>query len=146
MNLLHKTAKCQEKRLFLSLSVCFFLGQTAAFGQSITPATDGIGTIVNPQGNRINTLLFSLDTGLRSLPLAALYEGKQFLVEKYSLSQIPTISLTDTRYQSLQNAFVLAMGAAQFTKLSPLPAVPVELATIAELWQEIFFERIIYLK
>lgn len=82
----------------------------------------------------INTLLFSLDTGLRSLPLAALYDGKQFLVEKYSLSQIPTISLTDTRYQSLQNASVLAMGAAQFTKLSPLPAVPVELATIAELW------------
>ncbi|MFM9268246.1 CHAT domain-containing protein [Tychonema sp. BBK16] len=87
------------------------------------------------QSQGINTLLFSLDTGLRSLPLAALYDGKQFLVEKYSLSQIPTISLTDTRYQSLQNASVLAMGAAQFTKLSPLPAVPLELATIAELWQ-----------
>ncbi|TAG97992.1 MAG: CHAT domain-containing protein [Oscillatoriales cyanobacterium] len=86
------------------------------------------------QAQGINTLLFSLDTGLRSLPLAALYDGKQFLVEKYSLSQIPTISLTDTRYQSLQNASVLAMGAAQFTKLSPLPAVPMELANIAELW------------
>lgn len=82
----------------------------------------------------IDTLLFSLDTGLRSLPLAALYDGKKFLVEKYSLSQIPTISLTDTRYQSLKNASVLAMGAAQFTKLSPLPAVPVELANIADLW------------
>ncbi|PHX54646.1 CHAT domain-containing protein [Tychonema bourrellyi FEM_GT703] len=86
------------------------------------------------QSQGINTLLFSLDTGLRSLPLAALYDGKQFLVEKYSLSQIPTISLTDTRYQSLQNASVLAMGAAQFTKLSPLPAVPIELANIADLW------------
>lgn len=86
------------------------------------------------QTQGINTLLFSLDTGLRSLPLAALYDGKQFLVEKYSLSQIPTISLTNTHYQSLQNASVLAMGAAQFTKLSPLPAVPLELATIADLW------------
>ncbi|XZN97447.1 MAG: CHAT domain-containing protein [Microcoleus sp.] len=86
------------------------------------------------QTQGINTLLFSLDTGLRSLPLAALYDGKQFLVEKYSLSQIPTLSLTDTRYQSLKNASVLAMGAAQFTKLSPLPAVPVELANIADLW------------
>lgn len=87
------------------------------------------------QSQGINTLLFSLDTGLRSLPLAALYDGKQFLVEKYSIAQIPTISLTDTRYQSLQNASVLAMGAAQFTKLSPLPAVPAELANIVDLWQ-----------
>ncbi|NJS10297.1 MAG: CHAT domain-containing protein [Microcoleus sp. CSU_2_2] len=87
------------------------------------------------QSQGINTLLFSLDTGLRSLPLAALYDGKQFLVEKYSIAQIPTISLTDTRYQSLQNASVLAMGAAQFTQLSPLPAVPVELANIVDLWQ-----------
>ncbi|MFB8796288.1 MAG: CHAT domain-containing protein [Microcoleus sp.] len=86
------------------------------------------------QSQDINTLLFSLDTGLRSLPLAALYDGKKFLVEKYSLAQIPTISLTDTRYQSLQNASVLAMGAAEFTKLSPLPAVPVELANIVDLW------------
>jgi len=87
------------------------------------------------QSQDINTLLFSLDTGLRSLPLAALYDGKKFLVEKYSLAQIPTISLTDTRYKSLQNASVLAMGAAQFTKLSPLPAVPVELANIVDLWR-----------
>ena len=53
-NLLHKTAKCQVKRQFLVLSVCFLFGQNAAFGQSITPATDGTGTVVNPQGNRID--------------------------------------------------------------------------------------------
>jgi filamentous hemagglutinin family protein len=83
----------------------------------------------------INTLLFSMDGGLRSLPLAALHDGKQFLIEKYSFSLIPSISLTDTRYQSLQNASVLAMGASQFKDLSPLPAVPVELSTIVgNLW------------
>ncbi|WP_293214387.1 MULTISPECIES: CHAT domain-containing protein [unclassified Microcoleus] len=87
------------------------------------------------QEQNINTLLFSLDTGLRSLPLSALYDGKQFLVEKYSLSLIPAISLTDTRYVSLQNASVLAMGAAQFDRLDPLPAVPIELSTIVDLWQ-----------
>lgn len=83
----------------------------------------------------INTLLFSMDAGLHSLPLAALQDGKQFLIEKYSLSLIPSLSLTDTRYQSLQNASVLAMGASQFKELSPLPAVPVELSTIVgNLW------------
>ncbi len=86
------------------------------------------------QKQNVNTLLFSLDSGLRSLPLAALYDGKQFLVEKYSLSLIPALSLTDTRYVSLKNASVLAMGVAQFDRLAPLPAVPTELSTIVYLW------------
>ncbi|MCT7958384.1 CHAT domain-containing protein, partial [Laspinema palackyanum] len=84
----------------------------------------------------INTIMFSMDAGLRSLPVAALHDGEQFLVEKYSLSQIPSVSLIDTTYRPLQDTRVLAMGASTFTKLSPLPAVPVELTTIADrLWQ-----------
>jgi CHAT domain-containing protein len=43
------------------------------------------------------------------------------------------MSLTDTRYQSLKNSQVLAMGAEKFpgTNLTPLPAVPIELSAIA---------------
>jgi filamentous hemagglutinin family protein len=88
------------------------------------------------QAAGINTLLFSMDAGLRSVPLAALHDGKQFLIEKYSLSLIPSISLTDTRYASLKNAQVLAMGASTFTDQKPLPAVPVELDAITQhLWR-----------
>ncbi len=88
------------------------------------------------QAAGINTLLFSMDAGLRSLPLAALHDGKQFLIEKYSLSLIPSITLTDTRYASLKNAQVLAMGASTFADLKPLPAVPVELDAITQhLWR-----------
>ena len=87
------------------------------------------------EADGINTLLFSMDGGLRSLPLAALHDGKQFLIQKYSFSLIPSLSLTDTRYESLKNASVLAMGASEFKDLSPLPAVPVELSTIVgNLW------------
>ena len=87
------------------------------------------------QENNIDTLLFSMDSGLRSVPIAALHDGQQFLVEKYSLGLIPSISLTNTRYRSLQNTQVLAMGASEFPNLDPLPAVPIELATITEqLW------------
>jgi CHAT domain-containing protein len=53
---------------------------------------------------KIDTLLFSMDAGLRSVPMAALHDGKQFLVEKYSLALIPSVSLMDTRYQSLKGA------------------------------------------
>ncbi len=67
------------------------------------------------------------------MPLAALHDGNQFLIEKYSLGSIPSISLTNTNYQSLRNAQVLAMGASEFrhTDKPPLRAVPVELSAIA---------------
>ncbi len=80
----------------------------------------------------IDTLIFSMDAGLRAIPLAALHDGQQFLIETYSVGLIPSVSLTDTRYQSLQDATILAMGAAEFpdSSLPPLPAVPIELSTI----------------
>jgi len=80
----------------------------------------------------IDTLIFSMDAGLRTIPLAALHDGQQFLIETYSVGLIPSVSLTDTRYQSLKDATILAMGASEFpdSTLSPLPAVPIELSTI----------------
>ncbi|CAH2573484.1 Toxin CdiA [Planktothrix rubescens] len=80
----------------------------------------------------INTLVFSMDTGLRTLPLAALYDGKQFLLERYSLGLIPSLSLTDTRYVNIKNSKILAMGASNFPHSNqlPLPAVPMELDLI----------------
>ncbi|HEY9852033.1 MAG TPA: CHAT domain-containing protein [Leptolyngbyaceae cyanobacterium] len=92
-----------------------------------------IEPILKAQG--IENLVFIPDAGLRSLPVAALNDGKQFLVERYSVSLMPSFSLTNPRYFSLKNSSVLAMGADKFTDLSPLPAVPVELSTIAnQLW------------
>jgi filamentous hemagglutinin family protein len=82
------------------------------------------------KAKQIDTLIFSMDTGLRSIPLAALYDGEQFLVEKYSIGVIPSINLTDTRYRDVKTTEVLAMGASKFTEQNPLPAVPIELATI----------------
>ena len=81
----------------------------------------------------ISTLLFAPDAGLRSLPFAALHDGEQFLVERFSLGVTPSINLTNTSYVDLKSAPVLAMGASEFSGgLSPLPAVPVELESIAE--------------
>jgi len=88
------------------------------------------------QAAGINTLLFSMDVGLRSLPMAALHDGQQFLVEKYSMSLIPSMNLIDPRYQHLKDTRVLAMGASHFQDLAPLPAVPVELSAVTQdLWQ-----------
>ncbi len=82
------------------------------------------------KAQEIKTIMFAMDKGLRSLPLAALHDGQQFLIEKYSYSLIPSFSLLNTRYRSLKNAQVLAMGASEFTDQGFLPAVPVEMETI----------------
>ncbi len=92
------------------------------------------------RSRQIGNIAFILDSGLRSLPLAALYDGKEFLIEKYSIGLMPSLSLTDARYQDVRQAEVLAMGADEFQQLDPLPAVPTELRTIAEdLWRGEYF-------
>ncbi|MEQ9482110.1 CHAT domain-containing protein, partial [Coleofasciculus sp. F4-SAH-05] len=84
----------------------------------------------------IQNLVFIMDNGLRSLPVAALHDGQNFLVEKYSVGLMPSLSITDTSYKNIQNAPVLAMGVASVSdlakelNLNPLPAVPLELETI----------------
>ncbi|HEY9596749.1 MAG TPA: CHAT domain-containing protein, partial [Cyanophyceae cyanobacterium] len=84
----------------------------------------------------IDTLIFCMDAGLRTVPMAALHDGQHFLVEKYSIGTIPSVSLTNTRYNPVKNAQVLAMGASKFQKLPPLEAVPVELDVITQqLWR-----------
>ena len=91
------------------------------------------------QAQGIQNLVLITDAGLRSLPIAALHDGQNFLVEKYSIGLMPSLSLTDTTYVDIKTAPVLAMGIstandlAKSLNLSPLPAVPIELQTIVGL-------------
>jgi CHAT domain-containing protein len=89
------------------------------------------------KANQIDTLVFSLDNGLRSLPLAALNNGQQFLIENYSLALIPSFSLTDTRYKDIKGTQMLGMGISQATEgQAPLPAVAVEVPTLTQkIWR-----------
>ncbi len=89
------------------------------------------------EARRIDTLVFSLDKGFRAMPIAALYDGKQFLVEKYNLALIPSFSLTDTRFQDIKSSKMLGMGISQSAGgLPALPAVSVEVPTLTEkIWQ-----------
>ncbi|MDB9514327.1 CHAT domain-containing protein, partial [Kamptonema animale CS-326] len=91
------------------------------------------------QERGIDTIAFTMDKGLRGIPIAALHDGQKFLMEKYNLSLIPSINLTDTRYVDVKNSPVLAMGASRFINLNPLPAVPLEIATIMSEWPGVGF-------
>ena len=84
----------------------------------------------------IKNLVYIMDAGLRSIPLAVLHDDKGFIVERYSVGLMPSLSLSDTRYVDVKNSTVLAMGADRFTDQDSLPAVPLELSIItSSLWQ-----------
>jgi CHAT domain-containing protein len=89
------------------------------------------------QAQEINNLVFIMDSQLRSLPLAALHDGSNFIIKSYSVGLMPSLSLSDTRYTHIKDLWVLAMGASQFSyskRLNPLPAVTNELEEILALW------------
>jgi len=117
------------------------------FRSAVTDVTDSRGYIApaqklyqwmiaplksNLKALKINTLIFCMDGGLRLIPMAALHDGQQFLIENYSIGSIPSVSLTNSRYKSAKDAQVLGMGASEFQQLSPLPAVPTELQVITQ--------------
>ncbi|MBJ7901545.1 MAG: CHAT domain-containing protein, partial [Cyanobacteria bacterium RI_101] len=84
------------------------------------------------QQRRIQLLILCVGPGLRSLPFAALYDGRRYLVEDYALALIPGFNLAQIGPGDLQGARVLALGASEFLDLPPLPGVSLELAAIRQ--------------
>lgn len=85
----------------------------------------------------VTNIGFILDKGLRSLPLAALHDGKEFLIETYSIGLIPSVGLIDITYVPLnrENSSLLISGASQFINQPPLLAAEVEMSALEDLWQ-----------
>lgn len=86
--------------------------------------------------SKIKTLVFVLDSGLRNLPMAALYDGQQYLIEKYSLALAPGLQLLNVQPWRQQKLAVLTAGLSEGREnFSPLPAVETELAEIAQIFK-----------
>ena len=84
----------------------------------------------------ITNLVFIPDAGLRGLPYAALHDGKQFLIEQFSVSMMPSLSLVPTGYRDIRVGSLVSMGISQSTQgQTALPMVETELATIGQLWR-----------
>ena len=81
------------------------------------------------------TLVWAPDGALRLLPLAALHDGEQFLVERYALAVTPSLTLTDPRPLPQETASALAAGMSESVgDFPPLPRVRDELQTIQQLY------------
>jgi CHAT domain-containing protein/tetratricopeptide (TPR) repeat protein len=82
--------------------------------------------------SQVKTLVFILDGSLRNIPMAVLYDGKQYLVEKYSLALAPGLQLVDPKpLKQLQlKALVAGVSERRSSGFSELPNVPSELQQI----------------
>ena len=79
----------------------------------------------------VQTLVFVLDGELRNIPIAALYDGNRYLVEKYSIALTPGLQLLDPKPIAREELYALAAGVSQARQqFPPLPGVPIELQRI----------------
>ncbi len=82
--------------------------------------------------NKIETLVFVLDDALRNLPMAALHDGKQYLVEKYSIALTPGLQLLESKAIATKQVKVLVAGLSKAQSgFSALPGVEDEVNQIA---------------
>ena len=85
---------------------------------------------------KTDTLVFVPDGPLRTIPMAALHDGHQFLIARYALATTPGIKLTDPRPLVRDKTRVLAVGVTEAVQgFPPLPFVSAELAAVREVFQ-----------
>ncbi|MEM6252573.1 MAG: CHAT domain-containing protein [Cyanobacteria bacterium P01_D01_bin.156] len=94
----------------------------------IRPAEDQ-GLLVSDQ-----PAVFVLDGLLRNIPMASLYDGTQYLIEKYPVALSPGLQLIQSRDLNQQSIKALVGGVSeQRGSFSALPAVETEIETIHQL-------------
>jgi CHAT domain-containing protein len=87
------------------------------------------------EAQQIDTLVFVPDGTLRTIPLAALYDGKDFLIARYAVATIPGLTLTDPRPLPREHIELLAAGLTESVQgFPPLPNVAEELNQIHKLY------------
>jgi CHAT domain-containing protein len=103
----------------------------------IKPFEKDLESQAKSQKSQIKTLVFVLDGSLRNLPMSALYDGKQYLIEKYAVAITPGLQLLESNPLQRQAISALIAGASNapsFEKegLGAIDNVEIELTGIAQ--------------
>ena len=84
--------------------------------------------------NGVNTLVFIPDTVLGSIPFSALFDGKNYLIEKYAIAMNAGLQLLDPQPLQRQNLNALTAGLIEppypYKKFASLPGIKLELEQI----------------
>lgn len=83
--------------------------------------------------NDIETLVFVLDGALRNSPIAALYDGEQYLTEKYNIGLTPGLQLLPPTPIAQEEIKALTAGLTEARQgFAALPGVAIEFERIAQ--------------
>lgn len=74
--------------------------------------------------SKVKTLVFVLDGSLRNIPMSVLYDGKQYLIEKYALALNPGLQLLDPQPLAKKKLTALTAGLSVPPTGSPYPPLP----------------------
>jgi len=113
-------------------------------GLFLTPAQNLYNSIIRPfvsdlDPAYIKTLVFIQDGLLRSIPMAALHDGQEFLVQKYAIATTPGLRLTSPKPLDVQGLRMLALGLSEAAtvdgeEFKPLENVTDEVEQVTQLF------------
>lgn len=86
--------------------------------------------IADLEQSNVKNLVFVMDGSLRNIPMAALYDGKQYLIEKYSVALSPGLQLLAPKKKRVRLEALIGGLTESRRSLSPLPNVATELQQI----------------
>ena len=112
----------------------------------LKPAQQLYGWLIKPiepllAQQEIQTFVFIPDGALRTIPVGALHDGKQFLIQKYAMATTPGMRLTFAGASSRKNMQIMANGLTEAVQgFAALPGVDQELANIGHQYQTTVFK------
>lgn len=81
----------------------------------------------------IKTLAFVLDGSFRNIPMAALYDGEQYAIEKYNIALTPGLQLLPSQNLETEKLEAVVAGVSESNQgFSPLPGVKEEVTKISD--------------
>jgi CHAT domain-containing protein len=95
----------------------------------IRPLEEDLGKLA------VDTLVFVPDGSLRTVPMAALHDGKRFLIARYAVATTPGLDLTDPQPINRAKVLLLSSGLTKAVQgFPPLPHVADEISHIHALF------------
>jgi CHAT domain-containing protein/predicted negative regulator of RcsB-dependent stress response len=132
----HTTPLQREQVEQTASNLLSFLRQVSANQRALPLAQQLYTWLIEPfteelQTSNVKTLVFVLDGVLRNIPMAVLYDGEQYLVEKYSIALTPSLQLLESQPLQPQQLSVLLGGVSEARQEFPaLPGVVKEFEEI----------------
>jgi len=114
------------------------LGPSLSLGYNKQPYQQLYDLLIGPleedlEQNQIKTLVFVLDGVLQRVPVAALFDGEKYLIEKYNVALTPSLQLFKSPSLSPERLRTVFAGISQgVAGFAPLPGVKEEAQEIAE--------------